>query len=88
MKCERAEQQPNPSFSDVPITQGELAALLLAEAVHVGIRNPKLGGPRGQNITWVDTWWPQANRCVERLRRECNRGVLCFDQDQADGMYQ
>lgn len=76
----------NP-FAEHPMTGDEYAAHLLAQAVYVGIRDPERGGPRGQMITWVDGWYPQAKRHVENLRAGGNRGVLEFDRERAEGIY-
>ena len=87
MPDERNQQLSNP-FAENPMTQEEYATFLLAEAVHVGIRDPRTGPPRGQMVTWLDTWYPGALRCVQKLREAGDRGVVQFDRERQEGQYE
>lgn len=71
---------------DPPITLAEAGTFALASA-HNALPNPKWGGMRASTITWIDTWYPQTEDLLKKLRAAGDRGVLLFDEERAMGLY-
>ncbi len=68
-------------------TLQEIATYELA-AIFRHLPDPKIGGPRSQNITFLDTWYPSCKHLLNELRRAGDAGVLLHDWEVREGWHE